>query len=218
MMRGTPADFGAQPGRAMRIGLGVARYSRFVFLMKVLLPALAVTLLGLVAMWPGLTAIEMRFQLGFADVDSRAGDTLTMTNPRYFGNDAENRPFTVTALEARRSHPESPVVVLSSPTADMTLENGAGVMLDADAGFYLQRENAVDLTGSVDLYHDQGYEVHTSSARIELGDASVRGAEPVLAQGAFGIVEGQGFVVGERGRRIEVTGRSRAVLNAAGRK
>ncbi|MBF0304837.1 MAG: LPS export ABC transporter periplasmic protein LptC [Alphaproteobacteria bacterium] len=215
MMRSILAGH-VEPSRPARIGLGVARYSRFVFLMKVLLPALAVTLLGLVVIWPGLTAIEVRFSLGFADVDGRVGDTLTMTNPRYFGSDAENRPFTVTALEARRSHPESPVVMLSSPTADMSLDNGAGVMLDADAGYYLQRENAVDLAGSVDLYHDQGYEVHTSSARIELGDATVRGVEPVLAQGSFGIVEGEGFTVGERGRRIEVTGRSRAVLNAAG--
>ncbi|MBY0431509.1 MAG: LPS export ABC transporter periplasmic protein LptC [Rhodospirillales bacterium] len=188
-------------------------YSRFVLLMKVILPAAAVGLLGLVVAWPRLTAHDDRFQLGFARINPTAVDTLSMVAPRYFGMDERGQPFSVTAEIATQTEAgTNAVVTLEAPKADMTMSNGSGVVVTADIGYFRQRDNVVDLSGSVDLFHDRGFEVHTTSARINMATGNVSGDEPVRGHGTFGEIEGEGFHLSERGAQVRVFGKSRALL------
>jgi lipopolysaccharide export system protein LptC len=190
----------------------LARYSRFVGLMKVALPATAAALLGLIVVWPKVAPRDEAFQIAFANFNIKTVDTLSMIKPRYFGTDDKNLPFTVTADIATQVDPQSLVVALENPVADLSRKNGGGMVLNSDVGFFRQKDGTLDLMGHVDLYQDSGYELHTDSARVEVGPGNATGDEPTRGNGPSGTIEGEGFRLWERGKTILFTGRSKAVL------
>jgi len=194
------------------------RYSRFVNLMKVVLPATAVVLLGLVVAWPRLATHEDRFQVGFSDLKSSSVENLSMVNARFFGVNKRNQPFTITADVATEDEPASGVIVLDQPKADFLTPSGYGIYVEARRGFYYQKQQMLDLEGEVNLFHDQGYELHTEKARIDLVNATAEGKVPVAGQGPQGRIDGQGFKILEKGAQVVVTGKSMLNLKGAGSK
>jgi lipopolysaccharide export system protein LptC len=199
-----------RPPRALR-----PRYSRFVGLMKVVLPAVAAALLGLLIVWPRLSPQHQPAAVGFAQPSSAQVDALSIRNPRYYGTDEKNLPFTVTAEVATQLDPKNMVVTLEKPTADLVRGNGKNLVVDANLGFYRQKDDTLDLLGHVDMFRDDGYELHTESARIQIARGDASGDQPVTGQGPAGRLSGQGFTLTDRGRIITFTGKSKAVLTVA---
>lgn len=191
-----------------------ARYSRFVGLMKVLLPSLAAILLGLVAVWPKLALEDKRFQVGFAKLSTKEVETLAMQNPRYYGLDESNRPYTVTSDWARQEPGNSEVIRLEGPKADFLTNSGANVVLDAAQGIYRQSQKTLDLSGGVNLFHDAGYEIHTPTAQVDLGKNSAKGVQPVTGHGPQGAIEAEGFELSSKGKVITFAGKSHLSLRA----
>lgn len=207
-----------KPDHPARAGNHHHRYSRFVGIMKVLLPSLAVVLLGLVLVWPKLSLDDDRFRIGFAALTPDAVNTLAMVNARYYGVDKNNRPFTVTADSAVEEDPKAGIIVLDKPKADFATRDGHGVYVEAVRGFYHQKEQLLELEGQVALFHDEGYELHTEEAAIDLGAGTAEGTRAVTGNGPQGRIDGQGFRIVEKGRQILVTGRSMLQLQGAGGK
>ena len=56
------------------------------------------------------------------------------------------------------------------------------------------------------MFHDQGYEFQTATARVDLENSTASGDEPIDGQGPFGILKAQGFRVLESGERIFFVG------------
>ena len=209
------ADHPVRHGHSGQHGPAHRRYSRFVGFMKVVLPALAVVVLGLVVAWPRLSSDDERFKVGFASISPQAVESLQMINARYYGIDKHNRPFTVTADLATEQAPASGMIVLDHPKADFTTEGGAGVYVEAIRGHYNQKSQMLDLEGEVSLFHDQGYELHTEKARIDLTTSLAEGHEPVTGNGPQGRIDGQGFRIFDKGKQIMVLGRSNLNLKGA---
>jgi lipopolysaccharide export system protein LptC len=188
-------------------------YSRFVALMKVALPAIAVALIGTVALWPQLRNFgEGGFTLSFADMGRQATGSQRLVNARYYGTDDDDQPFTITADLAEETAPGSARLRLDNPKADITLEDGSWVMLGADEGVYGEDTDVLRLSGAVNLFHDAGYELHTTAATINIVAGTASGDRPVRGQGPFGELTAEGFRLADTGRRIEFTGRARLVL------
>jgi len=208
------------PRRARAVARALRpRYSRFVGLMKVLLPAAAAALLGLIVVWPRIAPTHReRIPVSFLQSDAARVDTLSIRNPRYYGTDDKNLPFTITADVATQLDPQNSVVTLEKPIADLERGDRAGIVVDAQVGFYRQKDDTLDLMGRVDFFRDDGYELHTEAARLEIAKGAATGDQPVQGQGPTGQLQGEGFVMTERGRTILVTGRSKAVLYVAQRR
>lgn len=188
------------------------RYSRFVGMMKFLLPAFAAALMGLVVVWPRLDPTATRFRVGYSEVAPADIENPQMVAARYTGVDSADRPFTVTADTATQVAADSPLVDLDTPQSDITLADGSWVTLSALAGMYNQNTHDLELRDEVNLFHDAGYEFHTSSAHIDLKRATAHGDAPVDGQGPFGHIRSQGFRVLERGKTVVFTGPARLVL------
>lgn len=203
------------PAHPAQHGSAHRRYSRFVGFMKVMLPSLAVVLLGLVVAWPRLGSDDERFKVGFANISPQSVESLQMINARYYGVDGRNRPFTVTADLATEQAPASGLMVLDQPKADFTTQGGAGVYVEAMRGYYNQKTQMLDLEGEVSLFHDEGYELHTEQARVNLATSLAEGHEPVTGNGPQGRINGQGFRIVGKGKQIMVLGRSGLNLKGA---
>ena len=187
-------------------------YSRFVSLMKVLLPLLAFVLLVLVAAWPYLNAEDSRFRIGFAALKAREAAVPRMVSPRYVGLDKDHRPFSVTADLATDETNSAAVIALEMPKADITLDDGSWLVLTSESGVYSRDAQNLSLAGDVTLYHDSGYEIRTAAAAVDLVKGSASGNEPVAGHGPFGDLRSEGFRLRDKGRVITFTGKARLTL------
>ena len=187
-------------------------YSRFVRLMKVFLPTLALMLIGLVVVWPYLQSKESRFRIGFSGLMLTGSEDPNMVNARYQGTDKNSRMYTITADLARNLLDGTSAVELEMPKADMVLEDGSWLVLTADTGIYNRDSATLDLVGSVTLFHDSGYEFRTSKASINLADGLAESTEKVKGQGPFGDLEAEGFRLIDKGKIIQFTGKARMII------
>jgi lipopolysaccharide export system protein LptC len=189
-----------------------ARYSRFVSLLRYLLPILAIGLLALVAIWPQIHRSVDGFRLQTLKIDPNEVSTLRMSNARYQGVDEHNRPYVLNAEGAVQNPRDKNFVALETPRADMVLENGATVSVGAESGVYDGAGKMLDLMGAVRVRRDDGYVFETEVARIDLKSGIVDGNDPVRGHGPGGTVEAEGFRVLQKGEVVEFKGKSRIVL------
>ena len=198
-------SFSAQPRRVD------AAPSRLVRGLKLVLPTVAAGLVTLLIAWPQLQ--EATSEAGRVKTPTEETSNLRMRNARFLGSDAKDRPFSVSAATTRQAEGDVNRLELEKPQADITLTNGAWVALVADRGLFDRRANTLSLSGNVELFHDEGYQVRTDEVRVDLKEGLATGDAPVVAQGPAGILSGAGFRVEQAGERILVTGRSHLQLN-----
>jgi lipopolysaccharide export system protein LptC len=188
-------------------------YGRFVGIMRILLPTVATALIIVVALWPQLSDQQRRYSITPAKVDAKATETVTMVNGVYTGVDEKQRPFTLTADSVQLASAGWTKVDMVSPKADILMLDGSWIAVTAKAGKYNRDEKILKLDGAVNLFHDSGYEFRTDAATIDMKAGDARGSKPVEGQGPFGNLKAEGFVIHNRGERIEFTGRSTIVLH-----
>ncbi|WP_135079771.1 LPS export ABC transporter periplasmic protein LptC [Terasakiella sp. SH-1] len=187
-------------------------YSRFVQLMKLFLPLIAVLLITMIIIWPHLQSDSKRFAIGFSNIELSEAKDPSMINARYIGTDNDNQPFSVTADIAKQTDDETQSILLELPKADVTLKDGTWLVLTSDTGIYDRPTQYLELDGAVNLFHDSGYEMHTASAGVDLSLGSAEGHTPVKGQGPFGSIESEGFRLIDKGKTIIFTGKTKAKL------
>jgi lipopolysaccharide export system protein LptC len=188
------------------------RYSRRVTLLKRLLPVIGVALLVLVAIWPQLVPLLESVRFGFPVIDLREAHELRMLNPRYAGVDRENRPYVVTSAIGRQASNRDDLMSLERPRAEMTMHNGALVVVTAATAMYQSQAQLLDLFGDVNLVHENGTRFVTNTAHVDVAADSALGDEPVTGNGPSGDITAQGFRVVDRGNTIVFTGKSNLLL------
>ena len=187
-------------------------YSRFVSLMKVLLPALALVLVAMITVWPYLQEEGNRFRIGFSALKAREASQPRMTNPRFVGLDERDRPFAIIADLARKAEGSDSVVELEMPKADLTLDDGTWLVLTSESGVFRRDERNLSLSGAATLFHDSGYEIRANSAVIDLAKGEASSNEPVTGSGPFGDLQAEGFVLHDKGKVINFNGKTRLVM------
>jgi len=188
------------------------RYSRRVTLLKRVLPVIGVALLVLVAIWPRLVPLLESVRFGFPVIDLREAHELRMLNPRYAGVDRENRPYVVTSAIGRQASNRDDLMSLERPRAEMTMRNGALVVVTAATAMYQSQAQLLDLFGDVNLVRDDGTRFVTNTAHVDVAADSAVGNDPVTGHGPAGNITAQGFRVVDRGNTIVFIGKSNLLL------
>jgi lipopolysaccharide export system protein LptC len=188
------------------------RYTRRVTLLKRVLPVIGVALLALVAIWPRLVPLLESVRFGFPLIDLREAHELRMLNPRYAGVDRENRPYVVTSAIGRQASNRDDLMSLERPRAEMTMHNGALVVVTAATAMYQSQAQLLDLFGDVNLVHENGTRFVTNTAHVDVAADSAGGNDPVTGHGPSGDIAAQGFRVLDRGNTIVFTGKSNLLL------
>jgi lipopolysaccharide export system protein LptC len=213
MMKGRP--FGAFLDRRRHVGSASGRYSRFVGLMKLVLPMSAVTLVVLVIAWPYLTKGHAGLPISFSSIEVDDGESIYMTNARYFGSDANEQPFTVVAEKVNRQSDDPDIVQFTLPKAEIQLDDGRWIALAANRGTLYQDKQTLTLDGAVSIFSDEGYEFHTERAEIDLHTNTAYGRDPVEGEGPLGLLNAEGFRLDRDDGRLRFEGGVRLVLQPA---
>ena len=206
-----------RPGLARRRFAGLTpqrrldfRRSRFVAVMKILLPAFAIALLSIVAAWPAINPRDDSFPADFAALGARSPIVPQMVNARLLSVDGEAQPFVVTADLATRlgAGDGGDAFALVAPNADIALNDGTWWALSASNGTFRQLAQILELRGDVSLFHDSGYEFLTQAAQIDVKNGTATGDREVAGQGPIGTIAAAGFRMSDGGERIVFTGKA----------
>ena len=217
MTQGTATEYALRretPAATVRLRPGRSAYAILIGVLKTLLPSFAIGMVLLIFAWPQINVESERFgiDIGVTELAADYADSLSMLNARFDGVDAEGRPFSLSADEASQPSSVNEIVDLSLPKGDITLNDGTWLALTAKTGKYDRQGNTLDLAGAVSLFHDQGFELQTATAAVDLEAGRAEGSDPVKGHGPFGRLRSEGFRVEDNGDTIVFTGRSRMIL------
>jgi lipopolysaccharide export system protein LptC len=211
MRRPVEVPIHAEP-RSISYAARRSSYGRGARIAKFVLPVLALGLAGLIVAWSQINPIIPRIPLSEIEVASEEIDTITMENARFAGVDAEGRSFNVTADRAIQSVDDEQHIVLQQPKADFVLADGTKIAIRSDTGDLQRDTRILDLSGSVTLVQDGGYEFRTTEARIDLKGRTAAGDAIVEGHGPTGEIRADGFEITDRGERVVFRGRTRALF------
>ena len=191
------------------------RYSRFVGLMKLLLPLIALILVALLIAWPALQE-KGDFNLSFSGMTVQ-GDSLTMMNARYLGMDKRNQPYMITADYATQDPGDKRRVTLDNLQADLTLAGGVWISLTSTKGVYHLADQTLELDEEINVYSDLGYELVAQSAFIDLKRGLALSDEPVRGQGPLGRMTAENFMIDNKTENLHFGGGVKMTLYPQGR-
>jgi lipopolysaccharide export system protein LptC len=166
-------------------------YTKFVRAMRLLLPLLAVGIVGIVVSWPRVEE-RMTAPPVVAPEQQTVGQN-ELINPRFESQDSKAQPYTITAARAVQSSANPDIVFLEKPVGDINLSDGAWLATEAVKGAFDQKAQTLSLEGHVKLFHDKGYEMVTEkllvdmAARTAFSDTTINGQGPAGTLAATGI-------------------------------
>jgi lipopolysaccharide export system protein LptC len=190
-----------------------ANYSRFVSIMKFLLPAIALGLLGLIILWPQITNNSKRFSIKVKNIEGMASNEPNMINARFVGNDKNSQPYSITADMAKNVIIGGSSVELEMPKADISIKDGTWLAVTANSGFYNQKTKTLDLIGAVNLFHDSGYEFNSKKIIVDLNNNNAVSDVKITGQGPFGTLTAEGFRLEKYGTWFFFTGKAKLVIH-----
>lgn len=193
--------------RRERIG-DVTRYSRFVGVMKVVLPAIATMLLALVIIYSVIGRSNDNVTVSMTAMDAVENDKQ-MVKPRLTGTDGKGQAFTVTASAVGQeigASPDKSLMTLFDVESDLVMENKSWTKVEAKRGLLDGKAKKLTLTGAINIYSDMGYECHTDEALYDIAKGELTGARPIECQGPLGVIHGNGFEGLKEAGRLKLTG------------
>ena len=182
-------------------------YSRRVRRLRIALPIAVVATVVIVIFWP-----QIRAQFVHQTETTADERQARMINGRYVGSDSHGRPYTVT-YDAAEQAPNGGPIELTNPTAELTLSNGHWVAVKAAHGHFDQAAGLLDLSGNVELFHDDGYRFTTERAHVEFNKNLTWGERAITGRGPKGEITGRGFRIVNNGDAVVITGPARALLS-----
>lgn len=172
-----------------------------------LLAALAI-LVALIAL-PLLKAAKQKeaanIPLPVYEVDTDSNEDISaMIKPHFQGVDKYNRPYNITADTAIQEGDNK--VLLRQINGNITLQDEAWYKFSADAGAMIISRKTIDAYGNINIINNDGYDLLTESAHINLGMGTVSGLDPVTISGPPGTLDAQGFSIENDGETIRFDG------------
>jgi lipopolysaccharide export system protein LptC len=137
--------------------------------------------------------------------DRKTNISSTILNPKLMSKDKKNQPFTVIAEKAIQNSSNSEEILLEKVSGEIVMENKRWVFIRSDNGV-LEQDKFLDLSGFVNLYTNDGYEVNTQEAHIDIASGTIESNKDVDVTGFRGKIHGTGVTITNQGNIIEFTG------------
>lgn len=188
-------------------------YSKFVRWMRLVLPLAALIIVAILFTWTG-TEEDIAIPIQEQAAEQKNIGKNELVNPRFESMDENKQPYTVTAHRAVQDETDEKLVILEQPVADMLLNSGNWVAVEADKGAYHQDTQKLLLEGHVKLFHDKGYQMETQKLHVDVEQNMAWSDDDVYGQGPAGTLNAKGMKANNATGRLVFTGPARLVLNS----
>ena len=184
--------------------MSAARYTRIVALIKRFLGLLVMAMIAVVVWIASDNSGENKARMVFSHIAKT--DTLqdVMLKPHYQGVDIRGRPYTVMADQAVQVDKDT--VAMTKIHADMIMENGTWLALNAGSGTLKIAGKTLELHDGVDMFYDGGFEFRSDHAKVDIQHGNAYGDAPLEGQGPPGTLKADNFAVLEHGKIIRFNG------------
>lgn len=184
---------------------GAERHSRFVFVMRLTLPILAVGLIAIVLIYSVAYKPNIQRVLEYPVIGLGTG-AVSMTKPRLTGMDALDRYFVVTARNADRMPDDPDTVTLSQVAADITKQGEMVLSLRASRGQIYSATNVLEFGPLVEIDLPDGYSFVTDRTEVEMRTGVIKGDTPLRGSGPMGEITANSFKVNQEEDIFELRG------------
>ena len=191
--------------RTRDTAMGALRYSRFVVVMKRVLPLAAGLLIAAVIAYSLVPRQSEKLSLATGNWTIINND-LTMTKPRLTGTDHKGNPFVITADAAVQDPANVRHATLQSVQADMTIDKTRWLNATAVRGFIDMDKGTLALGGGIAVFSDDGYELHTERVDVDLKKGLFHGPVAVNGQGPMGTFRADMFDIDRNTSQIQLHG------------
>ena len=181
------------------------RYSHFVKVMKKVLSFSAFANIAAVLAFFFVERQPRRLELAYEKLGIVKND-LAMMKPRLTGADSKGNPFVITADQAVQDARNPKKATLKNMEADLTLDKGNWLNARARAGMVDMNTGQLELSGGIDVFNANGYELHSRTASANLKQSVIHGHEPVTGQGPQGKLRADSFHADRDSGLLTLTG------------
>lgn len=190
----------------------IVRRTRAVRLVKLLLPAVAAALAGLLIVLPGLQDRGGDLQLNIAKPKDGELEKLHMENTVFYVTDDANRVNNFTADTIDETEPGSKLIKLIWPEGLLPSSDDRWISVKSPVGFYDQNKKLLWLDDNVRMVYSDGMTATTETVFYDSAAAKAYSVTPVFSEGYFGTLRSEGFEYYKDRKVIIFTGKSKIVI------
>jgi len=197
--------------RTRDTAINALRYSRFVTVMKRVLPISAAVLILAIIAYSLVPRQSDRIKWTSESVGTIPND-LAMIKPRLTGADRKGNPFVITADMAIQDAANVKRATLKNVQADLTLEGNRWMNATAVRGFVDMDRGTLKLDGGIAVFSDDGYEIHTARADVDLRQGTLQGPVTVYGHGPSGSFRSDTFELDRKTQQLILNGHVQMTL------
>ncbi len=135
-----------------------------------------------------------------------------MLKPRLSAADRKGNPFLITADAAIQEGSNVHSARLVNVQADFTLDKGRWLNATAAKGRVDMDKHLLALTGGIAVFSDDGYELHTARADVDLKQGRFTGTSEVTGHGPAGTLRADTFEVDRDTSKLILQGHVRMTI------
>ena len=197
--------------RARSSALDALRYTKFVGVAKRALKVAAFAVIAAVLAFFFFQRQPARVTMGFERLGHLDND-LAMVKPRLSGQDGEGNPFVITADAAIQDAKNPKRARLTKVEADLSLAKGSWMNANAARGLIDMQAGSLQLDGGINVFSDQGYELHTARAQVDIKKGVVHGPAEVTGHGPNGALRADQFQIDRNNKLLTLIGHVRMTI------
>ena len=183
----------------------IARYTRFVVFGKHFLWVMTALVVALLVWIATGNSGDSGRRMVFTNMPAQMNILQNvMENPRYQGLTTHGEPYTV--LSNKGTQIDDDTIALDVVRAEVAQRDGTWIALNAKNGVLNIKNKHLELTGGVNVFYNNGYELRTDHAFVDIAEGAAYGDSYVEGQGPSGTLQADQFEVLKRGQVIRFSG------------
>lgn len=194
--------------------LKIKIHSRRVQIFKRSLPIFAFLLASMMLIWPALVQQKDKFSLAIKPADDIKDAHVDMKTVRFFSQDNKNQPMTVVADSVQETDPAKQIITLDNPKATYKMANGVLLTSVTTYGLAFQQEEYLYFEEEVITTTDTGWKALSTKVICDYKESTLESNEPVTIKGPDGNLKAQGFLMYDKGDRIDFKGTSDVLITS----
>ncbi len=168
------------------------RYTRFIKVLKYVLPVVALGLFVSIFTFSKKDAIRDGLIFTTAEMaDLATGQKIT--KPHFAGVTSNGEAFTLSAKQALPDAPKPSRILLEFPSAQFNTSKGLAITSKATTGVLDIKGKSATLTGDVSLVISNGYTARSEEISIDFQTGNARSLGRIIAEGPTGSIEAGGL-------------------------
>lgn len=191
----------------------VARHTKLVRMSKLLLPAIAAMIIGLLLIIPHLKDIAQDIAFDITKPKLGELEKLHVENTTFYITDAENQISNFYTSGIDETLPGSKLIKLDKPEGTVRTKNNNWIKLKSKIGFYNQTANSLNLEEKTKVSFSQGMDVETESLTYDFDKSYGHTNSPINGSGTLGEIKSEGLEFFEKTGVIIFKGKTFIKIN-----